>query len=206
MIELSNICLSYSGKRVLDKFNLKVNKGDKVLLYGKSGGGKSSILKVMLGFQDADSGKVLFCGEEITGIDFRWLRNQFAYVNQDVTIRGGIVSDILVEISNFLHNSFSGKLDSDILSLLELNEDILNKQVAELSGGERQRLGIAIAISLNRDIYLLDEITSALDTELKDKVTEYFTTTDKTVIAISHDSSWLNNPNFIHVEVKHGYN
>ena len=74
---------------------------------------------------------------------------------------------------------------------LELEYDILDKNFQELSGGEKQRIGILITFLLNRDIYLLDEITSALDVNLKKKVADYFLAReDWTILEISHDREW----------------
>ena len=74
---------------------------------------------------------------------------------------------------------------------LELEHDILDKNFQELSGGEKQRIGILTSLLLNRDIYLLDEVTSALDMKLKKKVADYFLAQeDWTLLIISHDQEW----------------
>ena len=74
---------------------------------------------------------------------------------------------------------------------LGLEDDILDKNFQELSGGEKQRIGILIALLLNRDIYLLDEVTSALDVNLKKTVADYFLAReDWTLLVISHDLEW----------------
>jgi len=82
------------------------------------------------------------------------------------------------------------------MKFFEFDEKLLDKTIYDLSGGERQRLGLIMAIMLNRPVYLLDEITSALDTELKERVAEYFAKTDNTVIAVSHDDVWMKTGNF----------
>ena len=74
---------------------------------------------------------------------------------------------------------------------LELNQDILEKNFENLSGGEKQRIGILIALMLERDVFLLDEVTSALDSELKKKVVDHFLKhKDWTLFIISHDREW----------------
>ena len=74
---------------------------------------------------------------------------------------------------------------------LGLEDDILDKNFQELSGGEKQRIGILIALLLNRDIYLLDEVTSALDVNLKKTVADYFLARENwTLLVISHDREW----------------
>ena len=85
---------------------------------------------------------------------------------------------------------FSRKRLLKHLDDFSLSEDLLSKDVENLSGGERQRLGFIIALLLDRDILLLDEVTSSLDIEMKKKVEEYIKKSDKTVLLISHDTHW----------------
>ena len=74
---------------------------------------------------------------------------------------------------------------------LELEDNILDKNFQELSGGEKQRIGILISLLLDRDIYLLDEVTSTLDMNLKKKIADYFLAQeDWTLLVISHDREW----------------
>ena len=91
---------------------------------------------------------------------------------QDTDLGGGKVKNLLNEI--FFYRANKDKLDLDKLRVFmrefELEDDILDKNFQELSGGEKQRIGILIALLLNRDICLLDEVTSALDVNLKKKV------------------------------------
>lgn len=190
MIRYNNISLSFDGNIVLEDFNLAVNHGDKVLITGKSGKGKSTLLRLLLGFQKASSGHLLVNGQDIEHSDFYKLRQQFAYVNQDVTLRPGRVSDILHDITKFSGNEFEGRIDDQLIKLLEFDVGLFSKDTRELSGGERQRLGIMIAIMLNRPVFLLDEVTSALDENLKRQVVNYFESLDKTVLSVSHDSVW----------------
>jgi putative ABC transport system ATP-binding protein len=96
---------------------------------------------------------------------------------------------------SFFYRANRDKLDSEKLRVfmreLGLEDDILDKNFQELSGGEKQRIGILIALLLNRDIYLLDEVTSALDVNLKKTVADYFLAReDWTLLVISHDLEW----------------
>jgi len=72
----------------------------------------------------------------------------------------------------------------------ELDKSILHSDLSEISGGEKQRIAIIIALLLERKIFLLDEITSALDNESKQSVVDFFLDLDATVIAVSHDQGW----------------
>ncbi len=122
------------------------------------------------------------------------MRNQFAYVNQDVTLRKGKVKDYLLAMGNYRHNTldFSREylLDQELMEYFEFDPRYIYKNSEELSGGERQRLGIILAIMLKRPIFLLDEVTSGLDKQLKQKTVEFFMKCPETVLAISHDQIW----------------
>ena len=189
LIKLRNISLKFDNKPILNNFNLEIKEGEKILIVGKSGSGKSTILKLLLGFTKIPTGEYLYNEKKVK--NYSKIRNNYAFVNQDVTLRDGKVKNILKEIAEFSYNNFNGKLNTDIAKLFEFDMDLLNKNIDELSGGERQRLGILIAIQMNRPVFLLDEVTSALDIKLKEKVVKYFKDSDKTVIVVSHDHQWL---------------
>jgi len=193
-IDLQNICLTYENKVLFDHFNLAIEKGDKVLITGKSGAGKSSLIKILLGFRNYDSGHVQIIDKKLKDSDFTDFRTLYAYVNQDVTVRQGKVINFLKSLSAYKNNDFmlEGEygLRQDLMNMFEFDKNLLYKNTEQLSGGERQRLGIIIAIMLNRPVYLLDEITSALDQELKEVTAQYFANCKETVISISHDRVW----------------
>lgn len=200
LIEFSNINLKYEDKTIFKDFNLSIEEGEKVIILGKSGNGKSSLIKMLLGFQSFDSGSIIYNNKIVLDSDFRNLRNNFAYVNQDVTLRQGNVRGVLKEISEFSNNTYNGDFDDKLADYFDFGVSLLDKNVEELSGGERQRLGIIIAIMLDRPIFLLDEVTSSLDRALKEKTVNYFVESRKTVISISHDSQWSENSKFRKVE------
>ena len=199
-IEFADVSLNFGDNEILKNFSLLINEGEKVLISGKSGKGKSTLLRLLLGFENFDSGDIYIKENSITSSDFYETRKLFAYVNQDVTLRPGKVRDVLLEISKFSGNNYDGELNKELSNRFEFDLKLLDKDTEELSGGERQRLGIMLAIMLERPIFLLDEVTSSLDENLKKKVVEYFNTSDKTVIAISHDNVWVNSGEFRKVE------
>jgi len=196
VIELKNINLQIANQIILTNFNLKIKKGDKILISGKSGKGKSTILKILLGFTDFDTGKYLIDKHEIKESDFTKTRQLYAYINQDVSLRNIQVKKLLKEVADFNHNKYLGQFDTELADKLDFDMKLLDKYVSDLSGGERVRLGIIIAVMLDRPVYLLDEITAALDEELKEKVVAYFSEIDATVISVSHDSNWKKNTIF----------
>ena len=200
LITFSNISVQFDDKPLFSDFSLSVDEGEKVLISGKSGNGKSTLLRILLGFSEHTAGEILVNGKTITPNDFSEVRKQIAYVNQDVTLRPGIVRQVLAEVAKFSGNTYDGGFDEALAEHLEFDLTLLDKKTEELSGGERQRLGIILATMLDRPVFLLDEVTSALDKELKRKVADYFANCDKTVISVSHDPQWVDTKAFREVE------
>ena len=197
MIKLKDITVKINDVYILKDFNLSVEKGEKVLISGKSGIGKSTLLRLILGFTLPDKGCVTFDTLELDKKSIWEIRKKMAYVSQDLDIGQGEVKALIKEIFFLKTNSKSSFDNNELIKLLhffELKEDILFKNYEELSGGEKQRVTIIISILLKREIYLLDEITSALDESLKQKVLNYFLDQkDLTVIIISHDTDYKQN-------------
>ncbi|MFP4654463.1 MAG: ATP-binding cassette domain-containing protein [Methanohalobium sp.] len=193
LIKYEGIDISYNGVNIVSDFNLSIFKGEKVLVKGNSGTGKSTLMKLLLGFTQQTYGNLYFQGE-IVDESLVWdIREKVAYVPQELDIGDGNVDNFINEILSYQVNRSS--LDySRIYSLLKqfnLKQNILSKDFENLSGGEKQRIAIVISLLINRYIYLLDEPTSALDLNLKKKVVDHFIENgDLTVFIVSHDSEW----------------
>ncbi|MCY6484760.1 ABC transporter ATP-binding protein [Clostridium aestuarii] len=199
MIEFCNVNISFKDKKIFEDFNFKINKGDKVLLNAPSGSGKSTLFKLLLGFLKPDYGIIKFNEEKLDKNNIRSVRSNISYVSQDIEFINEKVDILIHGIFSYEYNknkNFNNEKLKELLEYFELNINILEKKVSELSGGERQRIGLIIAIFLDREVLLLDEITSALDYKLKQKVVEYITTINKTVLVISHDEVWKQIPIF----------
>ncbi len=198
MIEFKDVCLRYGNKEIIKNLSLKIERGAKVVVAGESGVGKSSILHLILGFAIASDGEVVFDGVPVDDKSVWDVRKKVAYVDQDISVgeaKGYEWIDFVCALkANDSLNITKQKID-DVCCLFNLNSDLLNKDMTALSGGERQRLAIVVSILLNRKIFLLDEITSALDKNLKKKVANYFLNKpDWTVLTVSHDPVWQDNP------------
>lgn len=193
MIEFKDIVVSYGNKNVFNGFNLKIEKGHKVLLNAPSGAGKSTLFRLLLGFDKPKSGVITVQGKKIDRSSIMDIRSKISYVSQDVDLRKENLKELLEEIFTYRGNrdkKFDVSKLQELLKEYNLSDEILDKNVSQLSGGERQRIGLIIAMLLDRDIWILDEVTSALDKELKEKVARNIIAQDKTVIIISHDSIW----------------
>lgn len=193
LIKYENIGISFENRKILSGFNLTVKKNQKILLRGKSGTGKTTLLKILLGFTKPLEGTIYFKNRVIDSKTCWEARKEIAYVVQDTDLGEGKVKILLDDVFSYRANK--EKLDHEKLRVfmreLELEDDILEKDFQELSGGEKQRIGILIALLLNRNIYLLDEVTSALDAKLKKKIADYFLARENwTLLIVSHDREW----------------
>lgn len=163
------------------------------MLYAQSGTGKTSVLRLILGFADPDEGTVYFKKKPITAATIQSVRKQVAYLSQDVDFPNGKVREVFYEIFQFSanrHLKYSDELLIEKLREYDLSEEILDKNTSIISGGERQRLGWILAILLDRPVLLLDEPTSAMDDRQKKRFIDFVAQTKKTVICVSHDPDW----------------
>lgn len=193
LIWFKDINLSFNDKVVFENFNMNINKGEKVLLSAPSGKGKSTLFKLLLGFQKLDGGEILFGDKRLEKNNLSYIRSNIGYVSQDVDLMNNRIWDLILEIFSYKYNRHIEITKEKVLRLIQhfdLPDDIIEKEVRQLSGGERQRLSLIICILLNREVWLLDEITSGLDKEMKEKVVDYILKQDKTMLIISHDKIW----------------
>ncbi|MFH2057375.1 MAG: ATP-binding cassette domain-containing protein [Pseudomonadota bacterium] len=199
MILLDSISLVYNQKQLFYNKTMQVDKNEKRLLQGKSGVGKTSLLKLILGFESLDSGMIFVNQDPVDPVHIKKIRKQIFYLSQDIDLKKGMVLNFLEELLTNAGKTVDSYQLDDWLSFLDLDKKILNQDSADLSGGERQRLGLVIGFLLDRPIWLLDEPTSALDQEMKEKVVQKILTMEKTMIIVSHDDIWHQN-NTIYIE------
>lgn len=192
-IKAKSITKKFTEKFILREFSFEINPGDKVNIAGPSGIGKTTLFKLLLGFELPDSGCIEVNSKALEGSQIWAVRQQVAYVSQDLNIGLGTVNQLFAETLSYKNNEHL-KQDAqthiaELLKLFELPQPTLAKNLSELSGGEKQRIAIVNALLLQRKVFFLDEISSALDASLKEKVLSFFLGNPAfTVLYISHDS------------------
>ncbi len=194
LIVYDRVGLSHSGKRIFASFSLQVKVGEKVLLGGASGSGKSSLLKMLLGFVKPTEGTLSFEGALLDEKQVWEVRKKIAYVDQGSCLGAGRVTDLIDFIFSLKANHAIRLVDErvdELLAYFHLDRGLLDKSIEHLSGGERQRMALVIAVLLERKVFLLDEVTSGLDKQLKQKVVDFFVTNPEwTCLIVSHDPIW----------------
>ena len=202
-IELENVSFRYKGseRNILNNVNLRIRKGEKIGICGKSGGGKSSLIYLLNRFYDPTQGDIKIDGINMKSISNESLRKLVSYISQDTDIIDGTIRDnITYGMSNVNEEEIIDICKkSNLYDFINSLPDGLNTEVGtrglKLSGGQKQRISIARAYLQNAPILLLDEATSALDNESESIIQESLDEIgkDKTVISIAHRLSTIKN-------------
>lgn len=194
MISFESVSHNIGNTQIFSDRSLCLGKNEKVLILGKSGLGKTSLFRLILGFEQPESGKIVVNGLNLDKDHIHQIRQQLFYLSQDIDLKNETIRGLVTDIWEF---NFAKELCQEEinrqLTFLELSPGILQKKTGELSGGERQRIGLMIGFLLNRPIWLLDEPTSALDDAMKKKIANHILSLDKTLVIISHDQCWQDN-------------
>lgn len=189
MLKLENVKKTYDGKDILKDINLEIGNGEIVSILGPSGCGKTTLLNLILGITEIDSGKISFDGTDITEVPME--KRGFNIVFQDYALFPNL--NVYQNITYGLRNKpdISTKEEvEDLISLLGLEEH-LEKKVEQLSGGQKQRVALARTMVMKPKILLLDEPLSALDGVIKESIKDRIKTIAKeyhlTTIIVTHD-------------------
>ncbi len=203
-LAFENIEFAYSTRpdvQVLDGINFRIKPGQTIALVGGSGSGKSTIASLVLQLYKANKGQILFDGKESSNYELQALRNEMAFVPQEVLLFGGSIRE----------NIAYGKIDASDEEILEAAkkanalefiekfpeglDTIVGERGIQLSGGQRQRIAIARAVLKNPTILVLDEATSALDSESESLVQQALDVLmqGRTSIVIAHRLSTIRN-------------
>lgn len=204
-IELSRVSFRYSsdGPWIIRDVSFKINPGEFVAFVGSSGGGKSTLMRLMLGFETPTSGTVLYDGQDLNALDIRMVRQQLGVVLQASRVMPTEIFRNIVGVSSrTLEEAWEAAekagLAEDIRAMPMGMHTYVSEGGGTLSGGQRQRLMIARAIVNKPKILFLDEATSALDNRAQAIVTESMDRMDATRIVIAHRLSTIVNADRIY--------
>lgn len=197
MIEIINLSKSFNGHKVLDDLNLNIRKGETTVIIGRSGCGKSVLLKHIIGILKPDSGQIIVDGKDISKMgekDLNKMRMRFGMLFQGAALFDSlnVLENVAFGMIEHMHASDDAisKRVKECLSLVGLR-DIEYKKPAELSGGMRKRVGLARAICIRPEIMLYDEPTTGVDPIMGDSVNELIIELHNklkvTSIAVTHD-------------------
>lgn len=197
MIEIKDVHRSFNGNRVLDGVNLTINTGETTVIIGRSGCGKSVLLKHIIGLLNPDSGHILINGKDVTKMDDKELsalRMKFGMLFQGAALFDSLNIFENVAFSMIEHTTLDRetmrKRVKECLALVGL-KGIEDKKPAELSGGMRKRVGLARAIARWPQIMLYDEPTTGVDPIMGDAINDLIVDLHNklkvTSIAVTHD-------------------
>ena len=215
VIEIKNLHFSYASnddtetenRPILDSINLSVSKGQVAALVGPSGGGKSTLVKILMGLYPIDNGAVRINGKALSTYPLEDLRNLMAYVPQDAYLFDGTIEENIrygrpdASADEVIAAAKAAHAHDFISEQHDGYETLVGERGAKLSGGQRQRIAIARALLKDAPILLLDEATSALDSESEALVQKALEVLMKgrTTIAIAHRLSTIEHADTIYV-------
>ena len=198
-IELNNVSFRYSDSmpNVIDNLSIKIRPGQYVAIVGSTGCGKSTLMRLMLGFEKAQKGAIYYDGRDISKLDLKSLRRRIGVVMQDSKLfSGDIYSNITISapwltLDEAWEAAELSGIAEDIRRMPMGMHTVISEGSGGVSGGQRQRLMIARAIAPKPKILMFDEATSALDNITQKKVSESLDNLKCTRIVIAHRLSTI---------------
>ena len=195
MIRLEHVTKSFGRYKALDDVSIVEKEGEFLTVIGRSGCGKTTIVRMINGLQKPDSGKVYAAGEDVGEADLIRLRRKIGYVIQNkglfphMTVEKNII--YVPVISGQKDKRQNRKLAEELIGLVGLEREMLDRYPEELSGGQQQRVGIARALASRPKLLLMDEPFGALDEITKRAMQNELLALQKklgmTVVFITHD-------------------
>jgi phospholipid/cholesterol/gamma-HCH transport system ATP-binding protein len=198
IISIKNLVKSFGKHQVLKGLNLTVNKGEDLVILGRSGSGKSVAIKCLVGLVEPDSGEIKVFGTDVTSLKndaLNKIRVKIGFMFQNGALYDSmsVRQNLSFTLKHHTHGLTKEEIEKRINEALEnvgLKEAI-DKMPAELSGGMRKRIGLARTLIINPEIILYDEPTSGLDTITSREISELILSIQKkfktTSIIITHD-------------------
>src|SRR5215831_14696562 len=198
-IWLKDLRKSFGEQTVLNGIELAVDSGETVTVIGRSGTGKSVLLKLLIGLEKPDSGSIRIEGREITGLwdqDLNEIRKKVGFLFQQAALYDSMTIEQNVEFPLKRHTQLSAeernRRAKELLKSVGMDSD-LDKLPAQLSGGMKKRVGLARALALDPEIVMFDEPTAGLDpvtsAEISELIVDLKKTHKITSIVVTHDIS-----------------
>lgn len=195
MVVFKDITFIYDGKPLLTDFSETISSGEKVVICGASGTGKSTLLSSIAGLVQPDKGEIWVGGKLLTSDSVADIRRLTAWVPQEFSLPYEYVKECMSAPFKLRQNRSKMPSEETILNTFErlgLEKEIYSKRLTDISGGQRQRIMIVIAVLLDKPLLLLDEPTSALDPDSIEKLITFLKSYENmTMIAVSHDSRFI---------------
>jgi osmoprotectant transport system ATP-binding protein len=194
LIQFQNIVKKYRTKAIIRNFSLDIEDGQLVVFIGPSGCGKTTLLKMINRLTQPTSGKIFLNGTDISKMNPIELRRNIGYVIQNTGLFPHMTIKENLELIPKLKGESMDLIEKktvELLKMVGLTEEYLQRYPKELSGGQQQRVGVARAFSTNSDIILMDEPFSALDpvtrSALQEELYQMQKELNKTIIFVTHD-------------------
>lgn len=196
VVEFNNVDFTYphTGIRALKDFSLKINKGEKIAVVGKTGSGKSTIAQLLLRAYDPQQGSITYGNTPLTSIDLNYVRTAISYVPQDVFLFSDTVYNNIAfgapsaTKEQIVQAAKDASVDKEINSFANGYETMIGERGVTLSGGQKQRISIARALVKNPSLIVFDDCLSAVDAktekEILGNLNNYLQ--DKTAVIITH--------------------
>lgn len=205
-VEVNNLSFRYAPEKplVLENISITIKPGQFVAIVGSSGSGKSSLLRLLLGFEQPETGAVYFDGQDLAEISVKSVRSQMGVVLQHGQLMAGdifgnIVGSLPLSIDDAWVAAEMVGLADDIRAMPMGMHTMISEGASNISGGQRQRVLIARSIVNRPRIIVFDEATSALDNRTQSIVTESLEKLKATRIIVAHRLSTICNADYIYV-------
>ena len=200
-IEVSNVFFRYNDSMpyVVDGMNLKIKAGEYIAIVGTTGCGKSTLMRLLLGFETPEKGAIYYDGMDMSKLDLRSLRRRIGVVTQDGSLfQGDIYSNIVIsapylDLDAAWEAAELAGIADDIRAMPMGMQTVISEGQGGISGGQKQRLMIARAVAPKPRVLMFDEATSALDNKTQKRVSEALDGLKCTRIVIAHRLSTIKN-------------
>ena len=200
-IEISNLSFKYEekGPTILDNINLKIKKGEYVAIVGKTGCGKSTLMRLLLGFETPNKGAIYYDGRDLAKLDLRSVRQKIGVVMQNGSLfPGDIFSNIIITapwktMDDAWEAAEMAGVYDDIKAMPMGMHTLISEGSGGISGGQKQRIMIARAVINRPQVLFFDEATSALDNITQNHVAKSIEKLNSTRLVIAHRLSTIKN-------------